>query len=180
MKAQPLKSFVANHASSRSKTASSRRVGDGPAAAMAAAQMLYYGQAHRVEAAPGRDEPGSAEAAFIAARDSFCMSTASEAGWPHIQHRGGPAGFLHVRGPSSLAFADFRGDRQLLSTGNVAASDRVALFPVDYPQRSRLKILGHARVVAAREHPDLAKQLAAANMLRVVERRDFIEVVSHD
>ena len=87
---------------------------------------------------------------FIAARDSFYMATVSESGWPYMQHRGGPTGFLHVVNPTTLAFADYKGNRQMLSTGNLAVNDRVCLFFMDYPNRTRLKILeafaagGHA------------------------------------
>src|SRR5215470_6289958 len=91
------------------------------------------------------------EAAFIEARDSFYMATVSQNGWPYVQHRGGPPGFLRVLNSSSLAFADYRGNRQMLSTGNLAVSDKVTLFLMDYPNRTRLKILGHARVEDARE-----------------------------
>src|SRR5215472_12091271 len=100
------------------------------------------------------------EAAFIADRDSFYMATVSETGWPYIQHRGGPRGFLKVLDDQTLAFADFRGNRQLLTVGNLAANDRVALFLMDYNRRERLKILGHARVVDARAEANLAQKLA--------------------
>jgi len=108
------------------------------------------------------------------------MTTVSETGWPYIQHRGGPAGFLRVLGPSSLAFADYKGNRQMLSTGNLAMTDRVALFLMDYPAKTRLKIIGHARVEDAREHPDLVAWLAEPDMQRSVERLFFIDVVSFD
>src|SRR6516165_3531075 len=92
------------------------------------------------------------EKAFIAARDSFYMATVSETGWPYVQHRGGPTGFLKVLGPNLIGFADFKGNRQLVSAGNLDATDRVALFMMDYPHRTRLKLLGHARVLDARDH----------------------------
>ena len=79
-------------------------------------------------------------AQFIAAQTSAYLATVNADGWPYIQHRGGPAGFLKVLGPHLLGFADFKGNRQLLSTGNVAGNDRVALFLMDYPRRERLKI----------------------------------------
>lgn len=84
------------------------------------------------------------EEAFIAARDSFYMASASETGWPYVQYRGGPAGFLKVIDEVTLAFADFRGNRQYISVGNLDANGRVALILVDYPRRARLKILAHA------------------------------------
>ena len=101
-------------------------------------------------------------------------------GWPYVQHRGGQPGFLRVLSPTALAFADYNGNRQLLSTGNLAANDRVTLFLMDYPQRTRLKILGHARVEDARQHPELVAQLAEPEVQRLVERLFLIEVVSFD
>ena len=82
---------------------------------------------------------GEAETAFIAARDSFYMATIAENGWPYVQHRGGPPGFLRVLGERTLAFADFRGNRQYISVGNLGANDRAALILMDYPRRRRLK-----------------------------------------
>ena len=117
---------------------------------------------------------------FIEERDSFYLATVSESGWPYIQHRGGAAGFLHVVGPRTLAFADYKGNRQLLSTGNLAKCDRVALFLMDYPGRTRLKILGHARVENARTHPELTAQIAPPETRPTVERLFVIEVVAFD
>lgn len=148
--------------------------------AVAAEQTRYYGQARRVAGAPERDALGEAEAAFIATRDSFYLGSVSETGWPYVQHRGGPPGFLRVLGPQALGFVDVRGNRQLLSTGNVAANDRVTLFLMDYPQRSRLKIMGHARVVPAREQPDLAAALTVPGQEGPVERLFLIDVVGFD
>jgi hypothetical protein len=85
-----------------------------------------------------------------------------------------------VVGPSSLAFADYRGNRQLLSTGNLSVNDRVSLFLMDYPQRTRLKILGRARVVDAREHPGLVVEFAEPEVRNSVERIFLIDVVSFD
>lgn len=88
-----------------------------------------------------------AEAAFIAGRDSFYMATTSETGWPYIQHRGGPPGFLKVLDDRTLAFADYRGNFQYISVGNLSASDKACLFLMDYPRRARLKIYVHAETV---------------------------------
>jgi predicted pyridoxine 5'-phosphate oxidase superfamily flavin-nucleotide-binding protein len=104
----------------------------------------------------------------------------NESGWPYIQHRGGPLGFLQVVDERTLAFADDKGNRQLLTTGNVSVNDRVALFLMDYKNRARLKILGHARVEDARAYPELAAQLADPKMRSSVERLVFIDVVSFD
>ena len=145
------------------------------------AQQHYYGKAAPTAGAgPGSDALTEDEAAFIQSRDSFYLATVSESGWPYVQHRGGAPGFLHVLNAKRLAFADYTGNRQLLSTGNLATNDRVALFLMDYPARTRLKILGHARVEDAREHPELAAQLAGPGPSRIVERIFTIDVVSYD
>ncbi len=87
---------------------------------------------------------GDEEAAFLATRDSFYMASSGEAGWPYVQHRGGPPGFLRVVSPTSLAWADRSGNRQFVTAGNLDHDHRVALIAVDYPSRSRLKVLGRA------------------------------------
>ena len=145
-----------------------------------AAQQHYFGRAQNLPPQPERDALTSDERAFIETRDAFYMATVSENGWPYIQHRGGKPGFLRVVSPMQLAFADYKGNRQLLSTGNLAASDRVSLFLMDYPRRERLKILGHARVEDAREHPDLVAQFAEPEARGLVERVFLVEVVSFD
>jgi predicted pyridoxine 5'-phosphate oxidase superfamily flavin-nucleotide-binding protein len=144
------------------------------------AQSQYYGRAVNIAGAPERDPLTQDEAEFIAARDSFYLGSISETGWPYIQHRGGPRGFLRVVNETTLAFADYKGNRQLLTTGNVSMNDRVALFLMDYQNRARLKILGRARVEDAREHPELVAQLADSKMQSIVERLVFIDVVSFD
>ena len=144
------------------------------------AQEQYFGFSHTPDGVPDRDALKEEEIGFIESRDSFYMATISENGWPYIQHRGGRTGFLRVLNPQTLAFADYRGNRQMLSTGNLAANDRVALFIMDYAQRARLKILGHARVTDAREHAELVKQLAEPDVQRSVERLFFIDIVSFD
>ena len=144
------------------------------------AQQQYYGHSANITDAPERDLLGEGEAEFLTDRDSFYLSTVSETGWPYIQHRGGPKGFLRLLNPSTLVFADYQGNRQLLSTGNLSMDDRVSLFLMDYPNRTRLKILGHARAEDARSHPDLAAQLTNPSMKARVERLVFIDVVSFD
>jgi uncharacterized protein len=144
------------------------------------AQEQYYGRAGKIAGAPERDPLGQAEAEFIAARDSFYLGSISESGWPYIQHRGGPSGFLRVIDERTLAFADYKGNRQLLTTGNVSVNDRVALFLMDYKNRDRLKILGHARVEDVRAHPELVVQITDPKMRSAVERLVFIDIVSFD
>jgi predicted pyridoxine 5'-phosphate oxidase superfamily flavin-nucleotide-binding protein len=110
------------------------------------------------------------EAAFIAERDSFYMASVSETGWPYVQHRGGPTGFLKLVDDHTLAFADYRGNRQYLSLGNVAADDRVALILMDYAGRNRLKILAHVEVVALDADPKLAELVAMSGYKARPER----------
>jgi len=96
-------------------------------------------------------------AAFIAEQRSFYLATASSAGQPYIQHRGGPPGFLHVLGKNKLAFADFTGNRQYISTGNLAENPNAMIFLMDYRARRRVKIWGTARVVE--DDPALVERL---------------------
>ena len=110
------------------------------------------------------------EAAFITERDSFYMATVSETGWPYVQHRGGPAGFLKVIDARTLAFADYRGNKQYISTGNVAANDRACLFLMDYRQRARLKIYVHVEVLGVDDDPALTAQVVDAGYKAKVER----------
>ncbi len=148
--------------------------------AVCRAQTQYYGSAGKIVGAPERDLLGQTEAEFIASRDSFYFGSISESGWPYIQHRGGPQGFLRVINETTLAFADYKGNRQLLTTGNVSVNDRVALFLMDYKNRERLKILGHARVEDARVHPELVAQFTDLKIRSNAERLVFINVVSFD
>jgi len=136
----------------------------------------------RAYAREARDDSalGPAETNFIAARDSFYMASVSETGWPYVQHRGGPAGFLRVLGPALLGFADLHGNRQHISIGNVGASDRVSLFLMDYPNRRRLKILAHARIVSEGEDAALVARLAPAGLEDDAERAILFDVVGFD
>ena len=102
---------------------------------------------------------GTEEAAFIAARDSFYVASVSATGWPYVQHRGGSAGFLQVLDPRLLGFADYPGNKQLVTLGNVATDDRVAIILMDYPARRRLKILGRIAAMRAGDDPGLTDRL---------------------
>ena len=127
------------------------------------------------------DALSAQEAAFIEQRDSLYMATVNADGWPYVQHRGGPAGFLRVLGPQCLAYADFRGNRQMISVGNASTNDRVSLILMDYPNRRRLKILGHLRVKDAEDvaSEELA-QVALPEYKARIERVMYIEVVAFD
>lgn len=146
-----------------------------------AAQEAAYGRHYTLPGGAPADELGEDEVAFLADRDSFYLGTVSSSGWPYVQHRGGPKGFLKVVDEKTLGFADLKGNRQLVSTGNLSANDRVALFLMDYPGRQRLKILGHARTVDAKADPALADRLAPTPELRSrVERVVLVDVVGFD
>lgn len=119
------------------------------------------------------------EASFIRVRDSFYMATVSETGWPYIQHRGGQRGFLQVLGPTTLGFLDYRGNRQYISAGNLEGSDRVSLFLMDYPNRARLKMLGHARVVTVKEGQEAGLILPDGPRIHP-EAAILIEVAGYD
>jgi len=117
---------------------------------------------------------------FIAARDSFYMATVGENGWPYVQHRGGPPGFVRVVDEHTLAFADFSGNRQYISTGNVIDTERVALIFMDYPNRRRLKVWASATIVAPGDDPELAKVVALEGYEADVERIFKLHVVGSD
>lgn len=125
------------------------------------------------------DVLGPQEAAFISMRDSFYMATVSETGWPYVQHRGGPAGFLKVLDEKAIGFADFRGNRQYISVGNLKSNDRVSLFLMDYVNKARLKILGRARIVDASDEVTL-KRLAILEYRAQVESGMLIRVEAFD
>lgn len=120
------------------------------------------------------------EAHFIATRDSFYMASIGANGWPYVQHRGGPVGFLRVLGERTIGFADFRGNRQYVSVGNLADDNRVALFLMDYPRRARLKLLGRAKSVSFSEAPEFATVLIDQNYGAKVERAILIELEAFD
>jgi predicted pyridoxine 5'-phosphate oxidase superfamily flavin-nucleotide-binding protein len=136
------------------------------------AQLAFTGGVRAVQAEQGsatamsrmlddatRDELGPDEAAFLTARDGVYLATVGATGWPYVQYRGGPPGFLHVLDAHTLGFADVRGNRQYISTGNLRGDDRVALFAMDYAHRMRLKLLGRAEVVALDADPALTARL---------------------
>lgn len=126
------------------------------------------------------DQLGEKEALFIAARDSFYMASVTEEGWPYVQHRGGPAGFLKMLDGNRLGFADYRGNRQYVSTTNLIHQPRVSLFLMDYPNRRRLKILGTARIVELNEDIALVTALMTPEYSATPERAFVIDVVGFD
>jgi len=141
----------------------------------------FYGR-KRVQgnAAPGIDALTDDEREYLAERDGFYLATVSETGWPYVQYRGGPTGFLRVVDDHTIGWADFRGNLQYISTGNVGGDDRVALIALDYAHQRRLKIFGHARVVTVAEDPALVKSFADPDYAAEVERAVLVTVEAFD
>jgi uncharacterized protein len=135
----------------------------------------------RMQALGGpNDRIGPAEAEFIGARDSFYLASVSETGWPYVQHRGGPAGFLRVLDDKTLGFADFRGNAQYISVGNLHHDNRVSLLLMDYPAKQRLKILGRAQLVEANDDEALIARLESPDYRARIERTFIISVEAFD
>ncbi|GAA1280347.1 pyridoxamine 5'-phosphate oxidase family protein [Pseudonocardia aurantiaca] len=151
--------------------------------AVRAAQARYGGRADRLlTAADPQDSLGPDEAAFLQARDGFHLATVGETGWPYVQFRGGPPGFLRVLDDRTIAWADFRGNRQYVSTGNLdgAGDARVAIIAMDQAVPQRMKLLGTARIVVADADPDLAARVAVPGYRAVVERIVLVTVAAFD
>ncbi|MFA5982512.1 MAG: pyridoxamine 5'-phosphate oxidase family protein [Methylococcaceae bacterium] len=148
-----------------------------------AAQLLYGSREKnsRFETATEvRNELTAMEALFISQRDSFYQATVSENAWPYVQHRGGPVGFLKVLDQQTLGFADFRGNLQYLSVGNLNANKRISLILMDYAQGRRLKIWGNVDIVHESDNPDLIKLLEMPAYRARVERGFIIHVQAYD
>lgn len=151
--------------------------------AVRAAQSFYgsrgsYARHDDIPTEP--DRLTAQEASFIRERDSFYLATVTETGWPYIQFRGGAPGFIKVLDERTFGFADFRGNRQYVSIGNLSADSRAAFFFMDYPGRTRLKLLGRLNIVTADSAPDLAGRLIDPNYKAKVERLVTIEVEAFD
>lgn len=121
-----------------------------------------------------------AEIAFIATRDSFYIATVSESGWPYVQHRGEPPGLLRVLDDKTLAFADFRGNRQYISVGNLGAESRASLILMDYPGRRRLKIYAHSELRGLSTDPSLGESVAVPGCKAKPERAVVLHLVALD
>ena len=143
-------------------------------------QVFYDRKRIAGEATPGPDPLTDEEKDYLAERDSFYLATVSETGWPYVQFRGGPKGFLRILDVHSIGWADFRGNLQYISAGNLAGDNRVAIIAVDYVHRRRLKIFGHARTVTAEEDPQLADALKDPAYKAVVERAVVVDVEAFD
>jgi predicted pyridoxine 5'-phosphate oxidase superfamily flavin-nucleotide-binding protein len=123
-----------------------------------------------------RNQLGDFECEFIQARESIYMATISENGWPYVQHRGGPEGFIRVLDNRTIGFSDFKGNRQYLSVGNLSANARISLILMDYPNRRRLKLWGTTRIIHETDEADLMARLEIPNFKARVERGIVIKV----
>jgi uncharacterized protein len=132
------------------------------------------------QSGPPGDRLTEAERYFLTARDSFYMASTSETGWPYIQHRGGPAGFIHILDDQTIAFPDFSGNKQYVSIGNLQHDDRVALIFMDYPAQTRLKILGRAKIHEGPEAETLIEQIRSPNDKTPIERVFVIHIEAFD
>lgn len=137
-------------------------------------------QYERMEAMRAEDGLTDREVEFISGRDSFYMATAGENGYPYVQFRGGPRGFLKALDAHTLAYADFRGNRQYISVGNLEKNSRAALILMDYANRRRLKIYATIETRDASEAPELIATLADPGYPAVVERAMLLRVDAFD
>lgn len=120
------------------------------------------------------------EAEFLAERDGFYLATVSETGWPYVQFRGGPVGFVNVLDEHTIGWADFRGNLQYISTGNMSGDGRIAIIAVDYARRRRIKVFGHARIVTAEQDPELVASVTRPEYDAEVERAVVVTVDAFD
>ncbi|WP_219417277.1 pyridoxamine 5'-phosphate oxidase family protein [Pseudonocardia nigra] len=128
----------------------------------------------------GNDVLTAAEREFVEQSDGFHVATTGSGGWPYVQHRGGPPGFLRVLDDHTLGYADFRGNRQYITTGNLAGNDKASLFLMDHALQRRLKIYGRLEVIAADERPDLRELLTPPDYPARVERLVLVHVAAYD
>jgi len=146
-------------------------------------EQEHYGTRHayaRMEQAGDRYLLTDKEAAYIESRDSFYMATVGENGWPYVQFRGGPKGFLKVIDESTVGYADFRGNGQYISTGNLQANNRASLILVDYPTQQRLKLWAETNIIEANEDEELASQLTMPDYKARIERLVILTVKAYD
>jgi uncharacterized protein len=132
------------------------------------------------KASHGRDSLTEDEKDYLSERDGFFLASVSETGWPYVQFRGGKPGFIRSFDDHTIGWADFRGNLQYVSTGNVSGDDRVAIIALDYANQRRLKIFGHARIVTIEEDPELVRSLTDDSYDAVIERAVLIDVEAYD
>src|SRR3954462_13766973 len=143
-------------------------------------RRFYARRQARLAEAGGPDTLGEDEQSFVAERDGFYLATVSGSGWPYVQYRGGPVGFLRVLDERQLAWADFRGNFQYISVGNLAEDPRVAMILMDYARQQRLKVCGHARLVDVAQDAVLFEKLTDPSYAAEVERAVVVTVDAYD
>lgn len=152
-------------------------------ASVKAAQAHYHSREANIGfelADDARSDLSAREVEFIEARDSFYQATVNEDGWPYVQHRGGPVGFLKVLDKNTIGFADFSGNRQYLSVGNLQANERIAMILMDYREQRRIKIWGRVKIVHEHEAPELIARLEMPAYRARIERAFIITVEAWD
>jgi predicted pyridoxine 5'-phosphate oxidase superfamily flavin-nucleotide-binding protein len=132
------------------------------------------------KASVGADPLTDDEKDYLSERDGFFLASVSETGWPYVQFRGGKPGFIRSLDDHTIGWADFRGNLQYVSTGNVSGDDRVAIIALDYANQRRLKIFGHARIVTIDEDPELVRSLTDDSYDAVIERAVLVDVEAYD
>ena len=143
-----------------------------------------YGSRHQYErvtrSGASRDRFTAFEVEYLAERDSFYWATIGSTGWPYVQHRGGPKGFLKVIDDHTLALADFRGNKQFISTGNLLTDNRVAMIVADYPRQARLKILGRVEVLDGERTAEWIDRVRMPGYKAIIERVFVVHVEAYD
>jgi uncharacterized protein len=134
----------------------------------------------RMEQSGSSDRLSLDEIAFLAERDGFYMASVGATGWPYVQYRGGAKGFLKVIDDRTIAFADFRGNKQYITTGNMATDNRVALIMIDYPRQARLKLLGRTEVLEGEQSRDWIARLRDPKEKLPIERVFLIRIEAFD
>jgi predicted pyridoxine 5'-phosphate oxidase superfamily flavin-nucleotide-binding protein len=129
---------------------------------------------------PSEQRLGPMEIDFLTSRDSLYWATIGSTGWPYVQHRGGPKGFVKVIDERTLALADFGGNRQYISAGNLLTDNRVAIIMVDYPQQARLKILGRVDVLEGEQTAEWIERVRTPGYKAVIERVFVIHLDAFD
>lgn len=141
---------------------------------------FYSSRVIRAGAAPGPDPITEDVRTFLSQRDGFYIASVSETGWPYVQFRGGPSGFVRVLDDHAVGWADFKGNLQYISTGNLTATDRVALFVMDYAHRRRLKMFGHASIITVEEDAAFVESLVVPGYDAVVQRAIVVRIEAFD
>ena len=134
----------------------------------------------RMEGVPGSNALTAREGAFIESRDSFYLATVGDNGWPYVQFRGGPPGFLRVLDETTLGYADFRGNGQYISTGNLQSGGRAAMILMDYPARQRLKLWVEVDIIEAGDDAELLRRLSLPDYSAQIERLLLLRVQAYD